>query len=301
MKILVTGATNGMGKGVVEALAKADDQKHEILLLCRSKGLAEEVIQEIKTRSGNSNLSYYLCDLAKLAEVNKVIAEIKNDHNYLDGIFVNAGLGYAKERVETEDGLDSHFQVNYLSHFLLTNNLLDLLEKSPNGGRVIFNASQSGEIFWDDMQMKEKWSYEDGIHQAMVAKRMFMQKLNRLYGHREKKLSFLCFQIHKPVWTNQINIIPGGFRFMANIARVFGRFISMEEAGEIIVPLFLEIKEESLEKAGKFLSWKDKSYVELSQDPNVLDENLQDKLWDISLELCKDRAAVEIAGQLPAR
>jgi hypothetical protein len=36
MKILVTGGTNGMGKGVTKVLAGIDNQIHEIILLCRS-------------------------------------------------------------------------------------------------------------------------------------------------------------------------------------------------------------------------------------------------------------------------
>jgi len=67
--------------------------------------------------------------------------------------------------------------LNYLSQFMLTLNLLDLLEKSENGGRVIFNVTKGGEILWDDIHMEKKWGYEKGIQQAMVAKRMFYVSL----------------------------------------------------------------------------------------------------------------------------
>jgi NAD(P)-dependent dehydrogenase (short-subunit alcohol dehydrogenase family) len=63
-----------------------------------------------------------------------VIKGFHSKHEFLDGIYINAGLGYAPKREVTEDGLDPHFQVNYLSQFMLTLNLLDLLEKSENGG-----------------------------------------------------------------------------------------------------------------------------------------------------------------------
>ena len=167
-----------------------------------------------------------VCDLAKLSDVRNAIKEIHSHHEYLDGVFINAGLGYAAERIETEDGMDSHFQVNYLSQFMLTLNLLDLLEKSENGGRVVFNVTESGEIFWDDIQMKEKWGYEDGIHQAMVAKRMFSERLHNLYKQRQAKVSFIGFQIDKTVWTNQINIIPFFMKSMATLMKFFGTFIS---------------------------------------------------------------------------
>lgn len=48
MKILVTGGTNGMGKGVVKALARMDNHVHEVIILCRSQTLGEKVVEEIK-------------------------------------------------------------------------------------------------------------------------------------------------------------------------------------------------------------------------------------------------------------
>jgi len=129
MKVLITGGTNGMGKGVAKILADIDNQVHEIIVLCRSKELGEAVTKELVNETSNKKISIVLCDLTKLADVKRAIIEIHDKHEFLDGIFINAGIGYAAIRVETEDGFDSHFQVNYLSQFMLTINLLDLLEK----------------------------------------------------------------------------------------------------------------------------------------------------------------------------
>jgi hypothetical protein len=245
MKILVTGGTNGMGKGVVKVLAGIDDQIHEVIILCRSKVLGEATIKEIERYTNNTKLSIVICDLTKLAEVRNAIKEIQSNHEFIDCLFINAGLGYAAMRVETEDGMDSHFQVNYLSQFMLTLNLLNLLENSKNGGRVIFNVTRGGKIFWDDIQMKKNWSFENGIHQAMVAKRMFIVKLHDLYkGVKSSKVSFIGFEISKTVWSNQINIIPFLMKTMATVMKFFGTFISIEECGMIMAPLFTEKQEE---------------------------------------------------------
>jgi len=299
MKILVTGGTNGMGKGVAKVLAGIDDQIHEVILLCRSEELGEATISELKDATMNRKISIILCDLAKLSDVRMAITEIQSKHNYLDCIFINAGLGYAAKRVETEDGMDPHFQVNYLSQFMLTLNLLNLLENSGNGGRVIFNVTHGGKIFWDDIQMKENWGFENGVHQAMVAKRMFFVKLHNL--HREikgSKISFIGFEISQTVWSNQINIIPFFIKTMATIMKFFGTFISIEECGKIMAPLFTEKQEESLKKSGKLITWKKRNFIELNEDKIVLNSSMQDRLWKISLELCKDEKTVEIAEKL---
>lgn len=299
MKVLITGATNGMGKGLAKVLAEIDDQSHEVIILCRSKERGEATLNELTAITNNKKISVVLCDLTKLSDVRAAIKEIRSQHESLDGIFINAGLGYAPERVETEDGMDPHFQVNYLSQFMLTINLLDLLERSKNGGRVIFNVTETGEIFWGDIQMKNKWGYEDAIHQAMVAKRMFSHRLHNLYEAKEaSNVSFIGFQIHKTVWTNQINIIPFFMKTMATIMKIFGAFITMEECGKIMAPLFTESQAKSIKRSGKFITWRDHQFLEKKRDDYALDKANQEKLWNISLELCNDERTSQIAEKL---
>lgn len=299
MKILITGGTNGMGKGVAKTLASRENGKHELIILCRSEERGKNLIKEIEMTTHNTKTSIILCDLSKLRNVKKAIEEIYNKHDFLDAIFINAGIGYAAERIETIDGMDSHFQVNYLSQFMLILNVLNLLEKSNRGGRVIFNATKGGEIFWQDMQMQNKWNFEDAIHQAMVAKRMFLVKLHKLYLEKKvSNISFVGFHIPKAVWTNQIKIIPTYMRIMARIMKFFGRFYSMEECGQIMAPLFTEDQEDSLKKSGKFITWKKGNYKEIKEDIHVLNPELQDKLWNHSLELCSDKKTVQISETL---
>jgi short-subunit dehydrogenase involved in D-alanine esterification of teichoic acids len=302
MKILVTGGTNGMGKGVAKVLAGIDNQNHEVILLCRSKELGDATIKEIESSTRNKKISIILCDLAKLTDVRAAISEIQSKHNFLDCIFINAGLGYAAKRVETEDRMDSHFQVNYLSQFMLTLNLLNLLENSQNGGRVIFNVTRGGRIFWDDIQMNKNWSFENGIHQAMVAKRMFLVKLHDLYkGLNGSKVSFIGFEISKTVWSNQINIIPASMKIMATIMRFFGTFISIEKCGMIMAPLFTEVLEESLKKSGKFITWKNNEFIGMKEEETAFSQEMQEKLWKISLELCNDETTTKISDSLQSR
>lgn len=156
-----------------------------------------------------------------------------------------------------------------------------------------------GEIFWDDMQMNKKWSFEDGIHQAMVAKRMFLAKLNNLHRDIEdSKLTFIGFEISKTVWSNQLNIIPLYMKLMATLMKLFGTFISIEKCGDIMTPLFTENQEESLKRSGKFITWKKNEFIDIKEDFAVLNQEYQDRLWKISLELCADEKTNQIATNL---
>ena len=182
---------------------------------------------------------------------------------------------------------------------MLTLNLLNLLENSEKGGRVIFNVTRGGKIFWDDIQMKQNWSFENGIHQAMVAKRMFLVKLNDLYRRSKgSKVSFIGFEISKTVWSNQLNIIPVSMKTMATVMKFFGTFISIEECGMIMAPLFTENQEESLKRSGKFITWKKNEFLEMKEEEIVFNKEMQERLWEISLELSMDEKTTKIANSL---
>jgi NAD(P)-dependent dehydrogenase (short-subunit alcohol dehydrogenase family) len=282
MKVLITGGTNGMGKGVARNLAMTN-KDNEIIIMAINDDEGLKATQEMKEYSNNPNISYVVCNLERFEEVDLVIADLKKKHDYLDRIFINAGLGYAPRQRKTKDNLDPHFQVNYLSQFKLLLGVLDLLEKSTLGGRVIFNATETGEIFWDDIQMDQKWHYERGIHQAMAAKRMFMQSLTRLYS--EKNVSFTAYQISKTVWTNQINIIPKAMKVMATLMKYLGQFITIDRCGEIIGPLFTISDEDFSRYSGQFITTKKNKFSIIQEDSHILDINQQQRLWDLSFEL----------------
>jgi NAD(P)-dependent dehydrogenase (short-subunit alcohol dehydrogenase family) len=297
MKILITGGTNGMGKGVAKALAAYSGEENEIIILCRSETLGLKTIEEIKAESPGATLSLALCDLSDMGSVRNAALTIKSRHDFLDAIFINAGLGYASQRIETPDGMDSHFQVNYLSQFYLVAQLLGLLEKSTRGGRVIFNATPGGKIFWNDMQMARRWHYEDAIHQAMAAKRMFLVTLHEMYKDKANKVSFIGFAIHQTVWTNQINIIPASMRIMATIMKAFGLFISIEKCGDIMAPLFIDDVSETGKRSGSLLTWKKGGFEKLLENDEVLNISAREKLLGSSIALCKDEAIGAIFGE----
>jgi len=66
----------------------------------------------------------------------------------------------------------------------------------------------------------------------------------------------------------------------------------------IMSPLFTENQKESLKKSGKLITWKKNQFTEVKEDESVFNRELQDRLWKVSLELCKDDKTTQIAEKL---
>ena len=290
-----------MGKGVAKALAIYPGEKNELIILCRSEKLGQKTLDELKVNNASTALSLVICDLSDIGSVQRAVMEIKGKHDYLDSIFINAGIGYASKRIETVDGMDSHFQVNYLSQFYLLVQLLELLEKSARGGRVIFNATPGGKIHWDDLQMVKAWGYEKAIQQAMVAKRMLLLQMHELYRNAPKRVSFVGFSINKIVWSNQLNIIPTSMRISATIMKVFGMFISIEECGDIMAPLFMNDEPWISTNSGCLLTWKKNKFQRIEESEDVTHERKRKDLLDYSLRRCDDDSTTAIFARLEPR
>src|SRR5205823_4698846 len=95
-----------------------------VLLHGRDPAKAERVAREVGAQS------VYVADLASLADVRRLAAEVERDHDRLDVLVNNAGLGAVSPRSESADGHELVFAVNYLAGFLLTQLLLPLLRRS---------------------------------------------------------------------------------------------------------------------------------------------------------------------------
>ena len=79
--------------------------------------------------------------MGSLANTRAFAERILAKWNRLDILVNNAGLGGVGHKL-TDDGFETMFQVNYLSNFLLTRLLLDLLKKSAPS-RIINVSSKA--------------------------------------------------------------------------------------------------------------------------------------------------------------
>jgi NAD(P)-dependent dehydrogenase (short-subunit alcohol dehydrogenase family) len=164
--ILVTGATDGLGKGVATDLAA---RGATVLLHGRSPERLERTLAEIREATDSERLRTYRADFASLAEVRAMAEEIRAGEERLDALVNNAGIGFLSEREESADGHELVFQVDYLAGYLLTRELLPLLEASAPA-RIV-NVASAGQmpIDFDDPMLHRGYDPRRAYCQAKLA------------------------------------------------------------------------------------------------------------------------------------
>ena len=172
--ILVTGATDGLGKRVARDLASTGAT---LLLHGRSEERAGTAVREIREETGNDALRYYLADFSYLDEVRRMSEEVSAGHDHLDVLVNNAGIGAGgrgdTERDLSRDGHELRFAVNYLAPFLLTRLLLPLLRRSVPARIVnVASAGQSPVDFHDPM-LERSYDGMRAYSQSKLAQVMF--------------------------------------------------------------------------------------------------------------------------------
>lgn len=167
--ILITGSTDGIGKQTAIELAKLGGT---VIIHGRGKARAYLAAGEVCKESGSENVDVVTSDLSLLSGARALAETIQKRYDRLDVLINNAGV-FMKENKTTADGFETTFAVNYLSPFLLTNLLLDLLKKTgtPTAKSRIVTVSsvahQRATLDWNNLNGEKHF---DGFNAYAVTK-----------------------------------------------------------------------------------------------------------------------------------
>jgi NAD(P)-dependent dehydrogenase (short-subunit alcohol dehydrogenase family) len=160
MRILITGATSGLGRHLAEDLSRAGET---VLVHGRDQ---QRVAQVAGASRG------YVADLASLDEVRSLADQVRAEHARLDVLVNNAGVGFGAPdagRQASRDGHELRFAVNYLAPVLLTRLLLPLLRASRPARIVNVASLGQAPIDFDDLELTDRYDGVDAYRRSKLA------------------------------------------------------------------------------------------------------------------------------------
>jgi NAD(P)-dependent dehydrogenase (short-subunit alcohol dehydrogenase family) len=260
--ILVTGATDGLGKRVAGELAARGTT---VLLHGRSPERLEATLEELRGQTSTEKVGSYVADFSSLAAVRDLADRILSEYDRLDVLVNNAGI-IVQERKESEDGYELTFAVNYLSHFLLTRLLLPLLKDSAPARVVNVASAGQSPIDFDDPMLKRDYDAMRAYSTSKLAQIMFTFELaERLSG--------------TGVSVNALH--PASLMDTKMVQDTFGYTMStVEEGADATVHLAASPELEGV--TGRYFD----GTREARADGQAYDPQARDRLWVLSEELC---------------
>ncbi len=266
---IITGGNSGIGKAAAIGLAKMGAR---IVLIVRNHFRGENAIKEIMDATGNKNIELQLCYLSSLESIKECAENIRRHHKKIDVLINNAGAYFSKRHI-TKDTLEATFEVNYLSRFLFTNLLLDLIAKE-GGGRIInVNGEyhRHGKINFDDLQFSKMYSGFCAASRAKLADLLFVYELSRKLDRQLVTVNALHPGV---VATKAVENDPDASIMRKVFYRIIKPFLSSPEKGAETI-LYLASNNEIKNVTGKYFVNK----KAVASSSKSYDEATAKKLW----------------------
>jgi len=179
---LVTGANSGLGYWTALHLAAANA---EVILACRSMAKCKEAASQIGESGARGTLHPLVLDLSSLAAVRQFAEQVRGSFTAIDALVLNAAVSSPPFAL-TVDGLESQIATNHMGHFLLTQELLPLVEAAasdPERGPATVTVVSSSAHYN---------SYPEGVRLTIQALND-ESSYNRLLAYGQSKLANVLF------------------------------------------------------------------------------------------------------------
>jgi NAD(P)-dependent dehydrogenase (short-subunit alcohol dehydrogenase family) len=257
--ILITGSTDGLGLETARALL---GKGATVLLHGRGPQRIERALATLHRPYRTHGV---VADLSSLDEVRRLARDLDRRFERLDGLVNNAGIIVRDGRRQSRDGHELTFAVNYLSHFLLTLDLLPLLRRSAPA-RII-NVASVGQaaIDFDDVMLERAYDGFRAYAQSKLAQVSFTFELaERLRAAGEEGIT--------------VNSLHPATLMDTKMARQsFGRVLSpVAEGVEAVVHLVADPGLDGV--SGRYFD----GLAESAADQQAYDPDARRRLWELS-------------------
>jgi len=262
--VLVTGATDGIGKATALELAK---RGMYVIVHGRNPQKVDQTLAEIHRQVPKAQLDYAVADFSSLAEVGTLAEDLLARFSMLNVLIHNAGV-YLKSRQLSADGYEMTFAVNHLAPFALTQLLLSRLRESH--ARVITVASMvhaNVPIDFDNLNAEKHYDGYKAYAQSKTANILFATEL----AEREQG-NLTSNSLHPGVIATKL------------LAAGFGLNGASPERGAA-TSVYLATAEEAANVSGKYFV----DCQEKKPAAHAIDSTIRKRLWRVSEEMIKNK------------
>lgn len=201
---LVTGGTDGIGKAIARGLATMGA---EVFIVGSDPDKGRRAERELRAAAGHHRVYFLQADLSLMRETDRLADEVVERVPRLNRLVLCAGV-VRGQRMETKEGVESNFAVNYLSRFVLTGRVLKLLEAGGTRGRaarivVIGGTAMNGKIHYDDINLARSFGYSHSS--GSFARPTTCSSLSRREDLPERATPASPSRRSKLVWSERIS------------------------------------------------------------------------------------------------
>ena len=290
-RAVVTGASSGLGVETARALASVGA---EVTLAVRDIEAGKRVAADITSKTGNKNVFVAPLDLNSHASITAFTKAWKGPLHILVN---NAGIAALPELTRTPEGWEKQFATNHLGHFELALGLHDALAAAGNA-RIVSVSSRGhclSPIVFDDIHYKNR-SYDTlaAYGQSKTANALFAVEASKRWA----KDGITVNTCHPgTIRTNLMRYVKPTPEIQKQMESIDWRTVERGASTQVLLaasPLvegvrgrYFENNNEAEINAEVGMQSPDYGVV-----PYAIDADEAARLWDVSLEMLKQRAAI---------
>ena len=275
---VVTGCTSGIGFETMRVLAK---RGAHVVGTSRSLERAQEACRKVIGVTTPVQL-----DLGDFDSVARCADDILTLRSPIDMLICNAGyLGGADER-QLVNGVEKHFAINHLGHFILVNRLLARMYVAEQGrvvmvsSRTAYRDAPAEGILFEDLAMSADYSDWRAYGHSKLANALFsLQLADLLRGTRMTSNALHPGVIATDLARNQNRATRLAWKLYTSVA---GKSLEQGAATSCYVATHPSLGNVS----GRF--FEDCNAVTIAGEGHVHNKAMAERLLDTSIELTRD-------------
>ncbi|KAF9953818.1 hypothetical protein BGZ72_005112 [Mortierella alpina] len=272
---IVTGGNAGLGLVTSKALVEAG---YRTIIACRSVKKGQKAVEQIEAETGIKNMAVAMpLDLSSFESIKAFALDFKIQGHGLDVLINNAGIMDIPFTL-TKDGFETQFGVNHLGHYLLTMELLPVLNRSSQGRIVVLSSNAmfaSHGIPYDNLQSKKKYSRLGYYSNSKLANLLFVKGLKRRLDQAGSRITVNA--VHPG--TCRTNLFESGVALMRLAQKPLKPLFRSAEEGAM-TSIYLALAPELETVSGEFFS----DQIPRPVHQVALSEDAQEQLWVKSVE-----------------